>query len=77
MMTMRAYEGRCHVCGRDDFPDLLSTAEEITRLTKQNEMLVALIRCVETNLSKGMSKSIQKLQAQAIRDELASVKEKP
>jgi hypothetical protein len=40
---MRAYEGRCHVCGRDDFPDLLSTTEEIARLTKQNEKLVAAL----------------------------------
>ena len=51
--------------------------EEITRLTKQRDELVDLLRCVETNLSKGMSKSIQKLQAQAIRAALAAVKEKP
>lgn len=38
-MTMRAYEGRCHVCGRDDFPDLIKTTEEIDVLTKQRDLL--------------------------------------
>lgn len=40
-------------------------------LAKRVVDLEALLRCVETNLSKGMSKSIQKLQARTISETLS------
>jgi hypothetical protein len=36
-----------------------------------------LLECVAVNLSKSMSKSIQKFQAKTIREELAAMKEQP
>lgn len=44
--------------------------ERIAKLEERNEWLRKFLHCVETNLSKGMSKSMQWLQAEAIREEL-------
>ena len=58
-----------------------SGADEIIRLRAENAALKAerdelerMLICVETNLSKTMSKSIQKLQAKTIREVLCAMK---
>ena len=45
-------------------------ADMLDALLQRNAELEALLKCVATNLSKGMSKSIQKLQAKTIEDDL-------
>ena len=49
---------------------------ENAALKAERDELERMLICVETNLSKTMSKSIQKLQAKTIREVLAMQKEK-
>lgn len=47
---------------------------KVEKLEAENANLKRLLVCVETNLSKGMSKSIQKLQAKTIREVRCAMK---
>jgi predicted nuclease with TOPRIM domain len=53
--------------------------DEANDLRVSNDKLVAMLKCVETNLSKSMSKSIQRLQARQIAEVLhdAAIKGEP
>jgi hypothetical protein len=53
---------------------LRQLAKENEALRTANSRLEAMLVCVDTNLCKGMSRSIQRLQAKEIRDEISSVK---
>jgi hypothetical protein len=43
---------------------------EVVEALESRDELVALLNCVATNLEKGMSKSIQRMQAKTIRNAL-------
>lgn len=45
-------------------------SKKVDLLTEERDYYIALLNCVRTNLSKTMPKSIQKLQAKTIYEEL-------